>query len=163
LLTYSMSPSGPAVHTSVGIVSTSKRSSCSGIVSASRALLFSFEISPFMADPQIQTWVVEDAMSQRIADASAKVVRSFYPIPWMTDHVFFGLFGPIDGAFWRGRSALKRCEIVQFLLGPSTRRSTASRCAPPRHTIAAFVGNRPGHAGGPPECSGEARLRSPKV
>src|SRR5260370_27092365 len=120
LLTYSMSPLGPAVHTSVGIVSTSKRSSCSGIVSASRALLFSFEINPFMADPQIQTWVVEDAMSQRIPDASAKVVRSFYPLRWMTDHVFFGLFGAIYRAFWRGRSALKRCEIFHFHLCPPT-------------------------------------------
>src|SRR3954452_2299844 len=47
----------------------------------------------------------------------------------------FGLFGTIDRVFWRGRSALKRCKTVQFLLGPSTRRSNASRCAPPRHTI----------------------------
>ena len=102
-------------------------------------------------------------MSQRIADASAKVARSFYPLPRMTDNVRSASLGQFDRAFWRGRSAFKRCEIVQFLLGPSTRRLTASRCAPPRHTIAAFVGNRPGHAGGPPECSGEARLRGPKV
>jgi hypothetical protein len=32
-------------------------------------------------------------MSQRIADASAKVARSSYPLPPETDHVLFGLFG----------------------------------------------------------------------
>ena len=117
LLTYSMSPSGPAVHTSVGIVSTSKRSSCSGVVSACRALLFSFEINPFMADPQIQTWVVGDAMSQRIADASAKGSAIILPPAPDGGQRPFGLFGTIDRAFGRGRSALKRCEIVQFPLG----------------------------------------------
>jgi hypothetical protein len=30
-------------------------------------------------------------MSQRIADASAKVAPSFYPLPRMTDSVLFGL------------------------------------------------------------------------
>jgi hypothetical protein len=59
-------------------------------------------------------------MSQRIADASAKVARPFYSLPRMTDNRPFGLFRTIDRALWRGRSALERCEIVQFTLGPST-------------------------------------------
>ena len=45
LLTYSKLPSGAALHTSVGIASTSKRSSCSLLVSASSALLPSFGTS----------------------------------------------------------------------------------------------------------------------
>jgi hypothetical protein len=39
-------------------------------------------------------------MPQRIADASAKVVRSFYAMPRMRNHVFFGLILPasdLDG------------------------------------------------------------------
>jgi hypothetical protein len=38
-------------------------------------------------------------MSQKIADAPAKVVGSFYPLQRMTDHAFFGLFRTIDRAF----------------------------------------------------------------
>jgi hypothetical protein len=55
-------------------------------------------------------------MSQRIADVSAKVARSFYPPAPDDGQRPFGLFGTIDRAFWRGRSALIRCKIVQFLL-----------------------------------------------
>jgi hypothetical protein len=52
-----------------------------------------------MANPQIQTCIVGVAMSQKIADAPAKVVGSFYPLQRMTDHAFFGLFRTIDRAF----------------------------------------------------------------
>jgi hypothetical protein len=38
-------------------------------------------------------------MSQRIADASAKVARSFYLLPRMTDNVLFGLTRTMTGLF----------------------------------------------------------------
>src|SRR5271166_6689779 len=68
LLTYSILPSGPALHTSAGIASTSKRSSCSLLVSASSALLAFFDIDRSIADLQIQTLVVASTGLQRIAD-----------------------------------------------------------------------------------------------
>ena len=36
-------------------------------------------------------------MSQRIADASAKVPRSFYPLPRMTDNVLSASLGQMSG------------------------------------------------------------------
>ena len=36
-------------------------------------------------------------MSQRIADASAKLARSFYPLPRMTDNDLFGLSRTMTG------------------------------------------------------------------
>ena len=69
LLTYSIFPSGPALHTSAGIASTSKRSSCSLLVSASSGLSPSVDIDRSIADPQIYTFVVGGAELQRIADS----------------------------------------------------------------------------------------------
>jgi hypothetical protein len=68
-----------------------------------------------MADPNLH--LSETPCRRGIADASPKVARSFYALPRMTDNVLSASFGTIDRAFRRGRSALKRCEIVQFLLG----------------------------------------------
>src|SRR5271156_1093674 len=56
LLTYSKSPSGAALHSSAGIASTSKRSSCSLLDSAFSALP-SFDIDRSTADPQTQTFI----------------------------------------------------------------------------------------------------------
>src|SRR5580692_9673923 len=58
LLTYSKLPSGPAFHTSAGIVSTTNRSSCAPLVRASSVLLPSLDIDRSMADLQIQTFVL---------------------------------------------------------------------------------------------------------
>src|SRR3954470_8847267 len=54
LLTYSMLPSDPALHTSVGIVSTSERNSCSLFVRATSVLLSSFDTGCFTSDLHLQ-------------------------------------------------------------------------------------------------------------
>src|SRR5271163_4866135 len=69
LLTYSILPSGPALHTSAGIASSSKRSSCSLLATACSAVLASLDIDRSIADPQIQTFIVGDSESQRIGDS----------------------------------------------------------------------------------------------
>src|SRR5262245_44196241 len=61
-------------------------------------------------------------MSQRIADASAKVARSSYPLPGSRTTSFRPLWDNWP-SFLERLSALKCCEIVSVLLGPSTRRS----------------------------------------
>jgi hypothetical protein len=55
-------------------------------------------------------------MSHRIADGSAEAARSFYSLRRMTDNVLSASLGQLTG--FLERSALKRREIVQFLLGP---------------------------------------------
>jgi hypothetical protein len=53
-------------------------------------------------------------MSQRIADGSAKVVQSFYPLPRMTDHVFFGLFRTIELNSFDPESSLLGIKAASF-------------------------------------------------
>jgi hypothetical protein len=69
-----------------------------------------------MADPNLH--LSETPCRRGIADASAKGSAIILPPAPNDGQRPFGLFGTIDRAFWRGRSALKRSvEIVQFLLG----------------------------------------------
>ena len=83
-------------------------------------------------------------MSQRIADASAKVARSFYAPPRMTDNVLSASLGQLTGL---SVEVVQHSNVVKSFSSYTARQHAdqpASRCAPPRHTIAAFVGNQPG-------------------
>src|SRR5580658_7351771 len=72
LLTYSILPSGAALHTNAGIASTSKRSSCSVLVSASSALLSSLDK---IAPPQIARLRPSEAESLKIPDSYCHLIR----------------------------------------------------------------------------------------
>jgi hypothetical protein len=61
-------------------------------------------------------------MSQRIADASAKVARSFYALPRMTDNVLSASLGQLTGLSGAVVKHSNDVKSFSFLLGPSTRR-----------------------------------------
>src|SRR5271157_611330 len=109
LLTYSIFPSGPALHTSAGIASTSKRSSCSLLVSASSGLLHSVDIDRSKADPQIQTFVVGDSELLGIANSPL----SSYSLAPRDGRQPVGLVRSSGRQFRSGNSALRGCLLGQ--------------------------------------------------
>ncbi len=57
-------------------------------------------------------------MSQRIADASAKVAPSFYPPPRMTDNDLFGLSRTMTGL---SGEAVQHSNVLKSFSSPSNR------------------------------------------
>jgi hypothetical protein len=57
-------------------------------------------------------------MSQRIADASAKVARSFYPLPRMTDNVLSASLGQLTGL---SGEAVQHSSVVKSFSSYSAR------------------------------------------
>jgi hypothetical protein len=78
-------------------------------------------------------------MSQRIADASAKVARSFYPLPRMTDNVLLASLEQLTGlsACMLAGAALAPCFVgrASFSTRKSARTSTRFGRGPPGGAI----------------------------
>jgi hypothetical protein len=80
-------------------------------------------------------------MSQRIADASAKLARSFYPLPRMTDNVLLTSLGQLTDF----GEVVQHSNVVKSFSSSSARQHADQPIpdpVPPSHTIAAFVGVR---------------------